>query len=128
MKVLYYASTFPRHEGDTEDPWQAELVRRLADQCELTVLAPAWRGLASHRYYGIPVQRFRYLPAVLETLTHGGGASVKARSFSGKIKSLFYLLAARRALKRHLRLQDYDILHLHWPVPHAFMVWPWQRR
>lgn len=123
-RVLYFVSSFPHHESDLEDPWQGELVRRLAAHCELTILAPAFRGSRDHYWHGIPVHRFRYLPAAWENLTHGGGASVKGRTFLGKLKSVAYLIAGRRALRRALQSGDYDVLHLHWPVPHACFYWP----
>ncbi len=127
-KVLYCVSSFPRRAGDVEDPWQAELVTRLAAHCDLTVLAPAYRGLRDHDWQGVRVRRFRYLPARWETLTHGGGASVKGRTPGGKLASVAYLLAGRTAMPRELQRGAYDVLHLHWPVPHALWLYGLPRR
>ncbi|HNW93306.1 MAG TPA: glycosyltransferase family 4 protein [bacterium] len=125
LRVLYVTSTFARTADDSEDPWQGELARRLARQVDLTVLAPAWRGGRDHDWQGIPVHRFRYLPAVMETLTHGAGASVNSRTLAGKLAAVPYLLAGHTALQRELLARPYDVLHLHWPVPHALWLWPY---
>ncbi|MEW5718627.1 MAG: glycosyltransferase family 4 protein [Chloroflexota bacterium] len=119
MRVLHIASSFARAEGDYHSPWTVELMRRLqARGIETAMLAPSFKGLRDHRVYGLPVYRFRYAPAVWETLTHESGAPNRLQK-----NPLFYFLllpylasglARTLALVRHKR---YDVIHVHWPLP-----------
>ena len=125
MKILLIASVYPRFETDQEVPWLRTSVSLLKNAgCEIAVVAPSHRGLKSHEIDGINVHRFRYAPAKLEFLTHDEGAPSKIAKnpflqllaipylISGSIKTLFLCLSLKP-----------DILHVHWPFPHAFMAY-----
>ncbi len=125
MKILSIASVYPRFEADQEVPWLRVSVSHLKNAgCQVHIIAPSHKGLKSHEIDGVKVHRFRYAPANLEFLTHDEGAPSKiARNpflqllaipyiISGSIKTLFLCLSIKP-----------DILHVHWPFPHAFMAY-----
>jgi glycosyltransferase involved in cell wall biosynthesis len=122
MKILVITSTYPRHAEDYAVPWMRETHKRMKEKGhEVTVLAPAFKGLASHQLNDIEVVRFRYAPKSMETLTHEEGASYKIRKSSRQILAIPYvivgcLLAFWLALTR-----KYDAVHVHWPFPHGIM-------
>lgn len=131
MRVLHVVTAFPRAPGDIIAPWLVELIRRQrAMGLEAEVFAPAYRGGGNQELAGIPVHRFRYFPAPWEDLTHdqgtvdrvGGGGSIRH-----KLMPPFYVLAGMRAVRRLVRQRQYDIVHVHWPVPHALFGWAARR-
>lgn len=126
MKILCFGSVFPRRDDDPEVPWLRESLLRLKRAGhEPEVLVPSWRGLRSHTIDSLPVHRFRYAPARWEWLTHDEGAPGKvSRSFGMKVIAAFYMVAGTIALFRLVRKRKYDLLHVHWPFPHALMAWP----
>lgn len=121
MRVLHVATAFPRHEGDVITPWLVELLRRCRDRgVRAEVLAPAYRGSGDHRIHGIPVHRFRYAPRRWETLTHDETAPDRVRSSPAHAALVpAYLAAGAAAAWRRGRRDPPDIVHVHWPMPHA---------
>jgi glycosyltransferase involved in cell wall biosynthesis len=84
------------------------------------VLTSSYRGLASGSFRGIPVTRFRYAPKRFEDLTHDETAADRAgRSLRYKVMAVTYVLAGMVAAYRVARRRRYDVIHVHWPVPHA---------
>lgn len=131
MKVLFVMSSFPRWEGDIHTPWAVELIHRLqARGVDVTVLAPAYQGLRDHTAAGIPIKRFRYAPSAWETLTHESGAPSKIRRNPLYLALLpAYLLAGAARLRRLCRDLRPDVIHVHWPIPHALLAfWGCPRR
>ncbi|MGQ9666294.1 MAG: glycosyltransferase family 4 protein [Anaerolineae bacterium] len=124
MKVLFVMSSFPRWEGDIHTPWAVELIHRLqARGANVTVLAPAYQGLRDHTAAGIPVKRFRYAPSAWEALTHESGAPNKIRRNPLYLTLLpAYLLAGAVRLRRLCRDLGPDVIHVHWPIPHALLA------
>lgn len=118
-KLLIITTNFPRWEGDPHSPWLVELLGLLRRQnVAAEILAPAFRGLGSHVIDGMPVHRFRYAPARWETLTHEEGAPNKIRKNPLYLFLLpLYLLSGIWAAWRLARRGEYDIVHVHWPVP-----------
>ena len=91
-KICVIGSVFPRSPEDTEVPWHRQTVRRCRKRgLDVSVFVPSFRGLRDHEIDGIPVRRFRYFFAPLETLTHDEGAPNKIHKFHYKIITLFYL-------------------------------------
>jgi glycosyltransferase involved in cell wall biosynthesis len=120
LKICIVASTYPRNESDYAVPWLRESVRRLTDRGHrVTVLAPSFRGLKDRTVDGVPVRRFRYAPAALETLTHEEGAPSKVGKLSRKLLGIPYVVCGRWAAARLCDQQHFDIVHVHWPFPHA---------
>lgn len=125
MKVLYIVTAYDRHSGDGITPWLVETIRRLRGAgVEVEVLAPSYRGLESGRVDGVQVHRFRYAPARLETLTHDQTTPDRVRErpiFLGLIPG--YLLSASLAARRLARHGRFDLVHVHWPLPHVVPGW-----
>lgn len=124
MKVLFVMSSFPRWDGDVHTPWAVELIHHLqARGADITVLAPAYRGLKDHTFAGILVKRFRYAPAAWETLTHESGAPNKIRRNPFYLALVpAYLLAGAARLRRLCRDLRPDVMHVHWPIPNALLA------
>lgn len=118
-KLLIITTNFPRWEGDPHSPWLVELLGRLGERgYEIEILAPSFEGLGSHIIAGMQVHRFRYAPAPWEALTHEEGAPNKIRKNPLYLLLLpLYLLAGMLAAWRYGRSGDYDIIHVHWPIP-----------
>ncbi len=121
MRVLYIATAYARHEGDVITPWMTETIRRLAAAgVEVEVLAPAYRGLASGEVGGVRVHRFRYAPRRWEDLTHDQTAPDRIRdrpAYLGLVPG--YVLSGMRAAARLAASGRFDVVHVHWPIPHA---------
>jgi glycosyltransferase involved in cell wall biosynthesis len=120
LKVCVIGSTYPRHEGDYAVPWLRESVKHLVNRGhEVTVLAPAYRGLPSHTVDGVPVHRFRYAPKSLETLTHEQGAPNRIRNPLLQLLGIPYVVFGSVASARLARRERFDVIHSHWPFPHG---------
>lgn len=126
MKVLHIVSVYARQQNDPEVPWLRTMLAHLRMRGhENIVVAPSWKGLASHEVDGIRVERFRYAPAGLEILTGEEGAPNKlARKPWLQLLVVPYVFSgAWRTFRLALREKP-DIIHVHWPVPHAMVALP----
>jgi len=120
MKVCHVVSTFPRSEDDPEVPWLVELLKHLKkNNLDIKVFAPAYRGLKDHEISGIPVKRFRYFFKRFETLTHEEGATNKIRNPLYMLLPCFYLFFGSIAFLKYCKKERFDLIHVHWPMPHA---------
>ncbi len=121
MKVLYIATAFPRFEGDIITPWLVEVVRQLkAKGIEVEVFTSSYQGLKDQELYGIKIHRFRYFFKKWEKLTHDETAVDKVKK--GLLNQLlvpFYMLMGTLQIMKLARKEKYDIIHTHWPLPHA---------
>ena len=118
-------TAFPRAKDDVIVPWLVALLKRLqAAGHEVEVFTSAYRGGGGESYDGIPVHRFRYFPARWEDLTHDEATPDRMRrSLLYKLLPLFYVVGGMRGIRRLLRSRQYDIIHVHWPVPHILFGW-----
>jgi glycosyltransferase involved in cell wall biosynthesis len=125
MRLLIITTNFPRWEGDPHSPWLIHLLGLLrAEGAEIDVLAPAYAGLGDQQIYGMAVHRFRYAPSPWETLTHEAGAPAKIRQNPLYLLLLpLYLLAGMWAAWRLARRHEFDVIHVHWPVPQGLFGW-----
>jgi glycosyltransferase involved in cell wall biosynthesis len=83
------------------------------------VLTSAYRGGGNRSYAGIPVHRFRYFPAPWEDLTHDEAVPERSRrSFRYRLAAVSYVLCGILAGWRIGRRKRYDIVHVHWALPH----------
>lgn len=120
MRVDHVVTAFPRDKDDVITPWMVELLRSSRERgTDARVLAPAYRGLGDHRIRGIPVRRFRYAPARWERLSHE--ETVPERVRRRPVWSLLVppYLAAGTAAAWRLGREAPDVVHVHWPFPHA---------
>lgn len=121
MRVLHIVTAYPRYPGDAIVPWLAELIRHLRSRgVEGEVFTSAYRGGGNREHDGSVVHRFRYMPARWERLTHEENAADRAgRSPVFALVSVAYIVAGMWAIRRLVRRERYDVIHVHWPVPHA---------
>lgn len=121
MKVLYIVTAYDRHPGDGITPWLVETIRRLRERgITVEVLAPSYRGLPGGPVDGVTVHRFRYAPARFEDLTHDQTAPDRVRQRPAYLALVpGYLLSASRKARALVRSGEFDLVHAHWPLPHA---------
>lgn len=125
MRILHVVTAFPRGPEDVIVPWLVELiVRQRAAGHEAEVFTSAYRGGGNTEFRGIPVHRFRYAPAGWEDLTHDEAAPDRMRrSLRYKLLPLWYVAGGMVGIWRLCRRRRgggrYDIVHVHWPLPHA---------
>jgi glycosyltransferase involved in cell wall biosynthesis len=124
MKVLVIGSVYPRFQEDAEVPWLRTSVAHLKKAgVEIQVLAPAYKGLKSHDIDGTHVNRFRYAPANWEILTHEEGAPSKMASKPWlQLLAIPYIINGFFQCLRICRKWRPDIIHAHWPFPHAYIA------
>lgn len=124
MKVLVVGSVYPRFESDNEVPWLRKSVETLrASGVDVEVMAPSHRGLRSHTIDGVKVHRFRYAPKNLEILTHDEGAPTKmAKHPSMQLLAIPYCISGFFLCLWLAFRNRYDVIHAHWPFPHALIV------
>ena len=118
-------TAFPRSKDDVIVPWLVELLKQQqAAGYEVEVLTSAYRGGGGDSHEGIPVHRFRYFPSRWEDLTHDEAASDRMRrSLLYRVLPLFYIAGGLWASWRLARRRTFDVVHVHWPVPHALFGW-----
>src|SRR5437899_350461 len=129
MRILHVVTAFPRFPNDIISPWLVEMLKRLrAAGHDVEVFAPAYRGGGNREFEGIPIHRFRYFPARWEDMTHDQATLDRLRrSPRYKIMPLFYVLGGVWAAWRLCRRRRYDVVHVHWPLPHALFGWAARR-
>lgn len=123
-KLLVLTSTYPRWSGDPEPGFVHELSKRLVDDFDVTVLGPHAAGAASQEVMeGVRVRRYRYAPAVLESLVNDGGIVTNLRRAPWKWLLLpGFLLGLLWSLWRTIVRERPDIIHAHWLVPQGLLV------
>jgi glycosyltransferase involved in cell wall biosynthesis len=118
-KVLIVATTFPRHKGDDQPRFVADLCASIPDGYRQRVLVPSADPRPSNDIVeGVEVKRFRYFPRRGETLAYGSGilGNLKAKPLRWLLVP-FFLVGLAIALRRELRQFQPDIIHAHWWFP-----------
>jgi glycosyltransferase involved in cell wall biosynthesis len=120
LRVIHIVTAFQRHPDDVITPWLSALISaQRAEGVDASVLAPSYRGGGSVRVGEIPVRRFRYAPARWERLTHEETVPDRLRRSPGYLMLIpFYVAGGLVASLRAGRSRP-DIVHVHWPLPHA---------
>lgn len=129
MRILHVLTAFPRSRDDVIVPWLVALLKRLQSEGhEVEVFTSAYKGGGNDAFDGIPVHRFRYFFSRWEDLTHDEATPDRMRrSLLYRILPLFYVLGGLLGIRRLVRRRQYDIIHVHWPVPHALFGWMGRR-
>ena len=129
MRILHVVTAFPRGPDDPITPWLVELLQRLrAAGHEVEVLTSAYKGSPDQTFAGIPVHRFRYFFRRWENLTHEETAPDRMRrSLLYRVMPLCFVLGGMRAIRRLTSRRQYDVIHVHWPLPLALLGWAAQR-
>lgn len=122
-------TAFPRDDTDVIAPWLVEMLAQMrARGIDVEVLTSSYKGLGDQVTRGIPVHRFRYFLSPWENLTHEETAPDRMRrSLLYRVMPAFYVAAGMLAAWRLARRNRYDIIHVHWPMPHALLGWAAQR-
>ena len=125
MRVLHVVTAFPRTREDVIVPWLVELLKRLpAEGYDVEVFTSAYHGGGGDSFEGIRVHRFRYFFARWEDLTHDEAAPDRMRrSPLYRVLPLFYVAGGLWGIWRLARRERFDIIHVHWPVPHVLFGW-----
>lgn len=124
QRLIVLSSTFPRWEGDKEPRFVFDLCRRLADEYEITVIAPHAAGTRCRETMtGLDVIRFRYGPLCWERLAYDGGivANLRRRPWLYLVLPLFFLGQAW-SLLRTMRDVRPAAVHAHWIVPQGTVL------
>ena len=124
MKVLVIGSVYPRFEKDSEVPWLRASVAHLKKAgTEIQILTPSYKGLKSHTIDGTRVNRFRYATRELEILTHEEGAPSKMANRPWlQLLAIPYIISGFFKCIGICRKWRPDVIHAHWPFPHAFIA------
>ncbi len=107
-------------------PWLISLLRGIeARGFHNVVVAPAYKGLGDQTVFGIEVRRFRYFIRRWEDLTHDEATPVRlARKPWYLLWVPFMLLSGRNFVRKIIAKEKFDIIHIHWPIPMAFVGAP----
>jgi glycosyltransferase involved in cell wall biosynthesis len=121
VKVLYITTAYPRSESDVITPWLVETIIRLRKNGhDVRVFASSYRGLGNQVVASVPVYRFRYAPKQWEDLTHDEMAMDRMkRGVRYKLLLVAYLLRGTLAAWGLCRRERFDVIHVHWPLPHS---------
>ncbi|MCX7785671.1 MAG: glycosyltransferase family 4 protein [candidate division WOR-3 bacterium] len=121
MKVLYIATAFPRSDDDIITPWLVEAIKRLKKRgIDVDVYTSSYKGLPNQNLFNINIFRFRYFLKKWENLTHEETAVDRVKKgLLNKLKVPFYLFCGTTQIYKLCRNRKYDIIHTHWPLPHA---------
>lgn len=125
MKILHIVTAFPRNEGDIITPWLVEMLRHYPEHgLEAEIFTSSYQGLGDQVVHSLPVHRFRYFFKRWENLTHEETTPDRMkRSLLYKILPAFYLMGGMIGIVKLLRKNQYDAVHVHWPLPHAVFGW-----
>lgn len=121
MKILYITTAYPRTESDVITPWLAETIIRLRKiGHDVRVFTSSYRGLRNQTIAGVPVYRFRYFAKRWEDLTHDEMTMDRIkRGMRYKFLLASYLACGTVAAWRFCRRERFDVIHVHWPLPHS---------
>ncbi len=128
LRILFLTQTYPRWPGDTAGPFIRELARGLVRGGDrVTVLTP--RAAQVRRAWnddGVEVRSFAYAPRPLEVLGYGRSLAADEHVRPGAaFAAPLYLLAAAKAVARHLEEERHDVVHTHWFAPNGLVaLWP----
>jgi N-acetyl-alpha-D-glucosaminyl L-malate synthase BshA len=127
INILTITSTFPRWTGDTEPPFIFNIVKNLKkynSNLKVVVLAPHYKGAKTEETLsGIKIYRFKYFIGRWEKLCYQGGimANIKKNKFLYLLIPVFLFLQFL-AIKKIIKKEKIDIIHIHWFFPQGLLV------
>ena len=123
-KLLVLASTFPRWRDDTNPPFVYELSKRLTNDFDVHVLAPAFPGAKDFEIMDdMKVHRFHYFLKKYEKLAGSGGIlPILKKNKLFFIQVPFFIAGEFFALRKLVKKIHPDIIHAHWIIPQGFVA------
>ncbi|MEJ2151399.1 MAG: glycosyltransferase family 4 protein [Gemmatimonadota bacterium] len=124
-RLLHIATAWPRSAEDVITPWLVTLChKQAAAGHDVHVLVPAYRGSGQQRQDSITIHRFRYAPSKWERLTHEEATPDRLQRQPAYALLLPpYTAAGMAAGYRLARQERFDVVHVHWAVPHGVIGW-----
>ncbi len=124
-RLLHIATAWPRSADDVITPWLVTLCQKqAASGHDVHVLVPAYRGSGQQRQDTVTVHRFRYAPSRWERLTHEEATPDRLQRQPAYALLLpSYATAGMAAGHRLGRRERFDVVHVHWAVPHGVIGW-----
>lgn len=122
LKVCLLSSCYALSEDDRHASFLVESNKYLRERgVDLSVFAPSYKGLKSHTVNGVEVHRFRYCFRRWENLTHMEGAPTRVQNPLYLLVAVSYILLGLVNAVWYCRGKNFDVIHVHWPFPHA--IW-----
>ncbi|MBN1233089.1 MAG: glycosyltransferase family 4 protein [Candidatus Coatesbacteria bacterium] len=121
LSICHVVTAFPRSKDDIITPWLIKLLEEMKKN-DLTpsVFVSSYKGLKDEEYEGIKVKRFRYFFRKYEDLTHDETTPDRIKSRPWYFIHLcFYMLLGWINLLIFVKKSKFDIVQIHWPLPHA---------
>lgn len=122
-RLLVVASTFPTEPGDGTPSFVADLAAVEAEEFDTTVLVPAVRGSRDEDDGPVRICRFRYFFRRYEDLADGAILENLRSRTSRWLQVLPFLLGELLAMRRLVRQDRPDLVHVHWLVPQGIAAW-----
>jgi glycosyltransferase involved in cell wall biosynthesis len=120
MRVLITTSTFPLRVDDGLPRFVYDLAESLAQQCDVTALAPDAPGaLLQERMGSVKVRRFTYFfPRRWQSLAYGHGMRENLRAkWMSKLQILPFVWKQARATRALVREVGINVVNSHWIIP-----------
>ncbi len=121
--LLILASTYPARPGDGTPGFVRDLAVQEAEQFRTTVLVPAVPGGPAVEQDGpLSVQRFRYFFGRWEDLSDGAILENLRSQPSRWLQVPLFFAAEVVALRRQIRKERPDVMHIHWLIPQGLVA------
>ena len=124
MNVLTITSSYPKYPGDVTSPFIESITEALAERGHTQDVV-----LPHHPELRRPAGRVRFYPYRYPPLdAQGGWGYAESLASDVRVKPRTYAqlplaaLGLRRGVSERLRAKRYDVMHVHWLVPNAALV------
>lgn len=123
-KLLVLTSSYPKYEGDVSGNFVYDLTSRLANNFEIHILAPAYKGSLSFEAVGsIKIHRHKQFLTNNIELAYGGGILAKIRkNYLYLFVVPFYFFYQFLAIGRISKKEKIRLIHAHWLIPQGFLA------
>ena len=124
MKLLHVASSYPLSMGDVTAPFMQEMLRALVRRdLDVTIVVPRMHELVEGNRCGITVVGATYAPRVLQVWGYGKSLDAQNRlKPSALAVAPLALMSMGLALRRQIRKNRPDVVHLHWALPQGLLI------